>query len=79
MVGIGFQPKQEGNLEGLVRNGFAIRIRRRRATPEAIFEAVETLLADDGGRRRAMEFKEIVESWDGPAEAACFLRDTFAD
>ena len=79
VVGIGFQPEQEGNLDGLVRNGFAIRIKRRRVTPAAIFDAIETLLADDGARRRALEFKKIVESWDGPAEAARFFRETFAD
>jgi UDP:flavonoid glycosyltransferase YjiC (YdhE family) len=77
IVGIGFQPEQEGNLECLARKGFAIRLRRRRVTPEAIFEALETLLADPDAIRKAEEFKKIVESWDGPTNAADFLRKTF--
>lgn len=77
IVGIGFQPEQEGNLECLARKGFAIRLRRRRVTPEAIFEALETLLADREALKKAEEFKEIVESWDGPTNAADFLKKKF--
>jgi UDP:flavonoid glycosyltransferase YjiC (YdhE family) len=77
VVGIGMHFEQEANLECLVRKGFAIRLRKGRATPEAVLGAVAELLHDPEAHRQALAFKEILEKYDGPANAARFLRDTF--
>lgn len=77
VVGVGMHFEQEGNLECLVRKGFAIRLRKRRVTPEAVLAAVDRLLNDPEAHRRAREFKAVVEKYDGPARAARFLADTF--
>jgi UDP:flavonoid glycosyltransferase YjiC (YdhE family) len=71
------QPEQEGNLECLVRKGFAIRIRKRRLTAQAILDAVDALLANPEARRKAREFQRLCEAWNGPACAARFLEQTF--
>jgi len=78
VVGIGMQPEQEGNLECLVRKGFAIRIRKRRLSARAVLDAVDKLLRDPEARRKAREFQHLVQAWDGPANAACFFRETFS-
>jgi UDP:flavonoid glycosyltransferase YjiC (YdhE family) len=77
VVGVGMQPEQEANLECLVRKGFAIRIRKKRLTPQRVLDAVDRLLGDAEARRKAREFQRIVEQWDGPANAARFFRETF--
>lgn len=79
VVGIAFQPEQEGNLQCLVRKGFAIRVRRNELSPEKILKAARELLADSEAKRKAEDFKKIVESWDGPTEAARFFREKFKD
>ncbi|MBU1672434.1 MAG: hypothetical protein KKF41_09900 [Actinobacteria bacterium] len=79
VVGIAFQPEQEGNLECLVRKGFAVRIRRKELSPDSVCSAVERLLSDDEARKKALRFKDVVESHEeGPRGAARFLRETFA-
>jgi UDP:flavonoid glycosyltransferase YjiC (YdhE family) len=77
IVGVAMQPEQEGNLECLVRKGFAIRIRKRRLTAQAILDAVDALLANPEARRKAREFQRLCEAWNGPACAARFLEQTF--
>jgi len=77
IVGVGMQPEQEANLECLVRKGIAIRIRKRRASAEAILEAVDKMLANEGARQRARAFSEIVSRWDGPTRTAEFLMENF--
>jgi len=77
VVGVGMQPEQEANLECLVRKGFAIRIRKKRVTAKRVIEAVDTLLADPQARDKATAFKQVVERWDGPGNAAQALRERF--
>jgi hypothetical protein len=79
VVGVGMQPEQEVNLECLVRKGFAIRISKRHLTAGSIIEAVDKLLGDEEAKRKAKEFQKIVEQWDGPANAAKFMRETFGE
>lgn len=79
IVGVGMQPEQEGNLECLVRKGFAIRIRKRRVTAGAVLDAIDRLLHDEEAKTKAGEFQKIVRSWDGPANAAKFLWENFGN
>jgi UDP:flavonoid glycosyltransferase YjiC (YdhE family) len=79
IVGVGMHFEQEGNLECVVRKGFAIRLRKRRVTAAKVMAAVDRLLDDAEAHRKAREFKKIIEKYDAPANAARFLAQTFAD
>ncbi len=78
IVGVGMHFEQEANLECVVRKGFALRLRKRRVTPGEVMAGVDRLLNDPEAQQRAQEFKEILEQYDGPANAARFLSQTFA-
>ena len=77
IVGVGMQIEQEANLENLVRKGFAVRIRKKRLSAEAVLKAIDRLLGDEEALGKAQEFKKVVESWDGPSNAAKFLLEVF--
>lgn len=77
VVGVGFQPEQEGNLECLVRHGFAIRLRKRRLTVDAVLTAVDRLLADPVARERAVRFQQALQGWDGASNAAQALIERY--
>jgi UDP:flavonoid glycosyltransferase YjiC (YdhE family) len=77
VVGVGMQFEQMANLEHLVRKGFAIRISKFRFSAKKLLQAVDLLLNDEDAKRKAREFKEVVERWDGPANAARILTDLF--
>lgn len=79
VVGVGMQPEQEANLECLVRQGFAIRLRKKRISAEAVLDAVEKLLNDKEALAKAQAFQKVVAAWDGPANAAKFFEETFLD
>jgi len=78
IVGVGMHFEQEANLECVVRKGFALRLRKRRVTASQVMAAVDRLLDDPEAQRRAQEFKQILEKYDGPANAAQYLSQTFA-
>ena len=63
VVGIGMMPEQEYNIECLVRKGFAIRIRRRRASSKTVNEAILKMLADKEAKRRAAEYSKEMGKW----------------
>lgn len=77
VVGIGMQPEQEANIECLVRKGFAIRIRKKRANAQAVLDAIDQLMYDKEAHRKAQAFQKIMEQWDGPTNAARFFVETF--
>ncbi|MCD4782898.1 MAG: hypothetical protein K8T10_03595 [Candidatus Eremiobacteraeota bacterium] len=77
VVGVGMQPEQEANIECLVRKGFAIRIKKLRVTPGKILDAVDKLLGDEEAKKKAKEFQEIIEKWDGPEKKREFFVKTF--
>jgi len=77
IVGVGMQPEQEANLECLSRKGIAIRIKKKRATAEAVLEAVDKMLGDRVARQRAREFGERIREWDGPTGTVRFLMENF--
>ncbi len=77
IVGIGMHPEQEANLEACVRKGFAIRLNKWRMGASDVLEAIDTLLHDEKAKAEVRKFQEQLVQWDGPANAAEFLRDTF--
>ncbi len=79
IVGVGMHFEQEANLECVVRKGFGVRLRKRRFNPADVMAAVDRLMDDAGARRKAREFKKIIEKYDAPANAARCLTQTFAD
>jgi len=76
-VGIGLQPEQESNIDTVVRFGSAVRIRKRRLTQRSLLAAIERLLHDSHARDKARELQQLTRAWDGTAQAATFLRQTF--
>jgi UDP:flavonoid glycosyltransferase YjiC (YdhE family) len=79
IVGVGMHFEQEANLQCVVRKGFAIRLRKRRFQPADVLAAVDRLMNDTEARRKALEFKSLIEHYDAPANAARFLGQIFGD
>jgi UDP:flavonoid glycosyltransferase YjiC (YdhE family) len=77
-VGIGLQPEQESNIDAIVRQGSAIRIRKRRLSRHSLLAAIEQLLRDPSARQRAKEIQQISQDWNGTQNAAEFLSRTFS-
>jgi UDP:flavonoid glycosyltransferase YjiC (YdhE family) len=77
VVGVGMQPEQEGNLECLVRQGIAIRIKKKRVTAQAVLAAVDKILADPEAKKKAVVFQHLVNRMDGPKGSAQFIVDRF--
>ncbi len=44
-----------------------------------MLEAIDRLLHDDKAKNAVTEFQKLLEKWDGPANAAKFLQETFGD
>jgi len=77
IVGMGMHPEQEANLEACVRKGFAIRLNKWKHTAADVLEAVERQLGSEPAKDKVMEFRNERRRWDGPANAARFLSETF--
>jgi UDP:flavonoid glycosyltransferase YjiC (YdhE family) len=77
IVGVGMHPEQQANLDACVRKGFAIRLHKRRVTATDILNAVEKLITDESAKAKVMEFRDLLKSWDGPANATRFLLEKF--
>jgi len=71
-------PEQQANLDACVRKGFAIRLNKKRVTAAKILEAIDRLLDDGNARQEVLKFKNQLEQWNGPENAAKFLYETFA-
>lgn len=78
IVGIGMHPEQQANLDACVRKGFAIRLNKKRATAPDVLAAIDSLLNDEDAKRAVGQFREQLAAWDGPANAARFLREHYA-
>lgn len=76
-VGIGLQPEQESNIDALVRQGCAIRIRKRRLTRQSLLAAIEALLHDPAARENSRRVQQLFAAWDGTRNAADFLVQEF--
>jgi UDP:flavonoid glycosyltransferase YjiC (YdhE family) len=79
IVGVGMHPEQQANLDACVKKGFAIRLNKKRVTASAVLDAVDRLLDDEDAKSKVMEFRSVLQQWDGPANAARFLRETFGE
>ena len=77
-VGIGLQPEQESNIDAIVRQGSAIRIRKRRLSRHSLLAAIEQLLHDPAAQQRAKEIQQMSQAWNGTQNAAEFLSRTFS-
>lgn len=76
-VGIGLQPEQESNIDAIVRQGSAIRIRKRRLSRKALLSAIEQLLKDPVAHQKAKELQMLVADWNGAKNSAEFLKQQF--
>jgi len=79
IVGVGMHPEQQANLDACVRKGFAIRLSKKRVTAAAVHNAIGTLLHDARAKEGVKKFQHELVKWDGPANAAKFLYDTFGN
>jgi UDP:flavonoid glycosyltransferase YjiC (YdhE family) len=77
IVGIGMHPEQQANLDACVRKGFAIRLSKKKVTASVVLDAIDRLLNDDRAKQEVVKFQKQLEKWDGPANAARFLYETF--
>jgi len=77
IVGIGMHPEQQANLDACARKGFAIRLSKRKTTSEAVLQAVDTILGDERAKAAVETFRDQLEAWDGPKNAAAFLRQRY--
>lgn len=79
IVGVGMHPEQQANLDACVRKGFAIRLNKKRVTASAVLEAIDQLLHDTKAKEEVEKFQNELLKWDGPANAAKFLYETFGE
>lgn len=79
IVGIGMHPEQQANLDACVRKGFAIRLSKRTAKASDILSAIDRLIGDKPVRAAVEKFREKLQEWDGPENAACFLKQHFEE
>ena len=77
IVGVGMHPEQQANLDACVRKGFAIRLSKKRVTASAVLHAIDNILNDNRAKTEVVKFKKELIKWDGPANAAKFLYETF--
>ena len=77
IVGVGMHPEQQANLDACVRKGFAIRLNKKRVTASAVLDAIDKLLHDTKAKEAVKKFQHELLNWDGPANAAKFLYETF--
>jgi UDP:flavonoid glycosyltransferase YjiC (YdhE family) len=77
IVGVGMHPEQQANLDACVKKGFAIRLSKRSVTASAIHDAIDTLIHDKRAKEEVRQFQQELMKWDGPANAAKFLYETF--
>ena len=77
IVGVGMHPEQQANLDACVRKGFAIRLNKRRVRPASLLDAIDRLLHDAKAGEEVKKFQHELMKWDGPANAAKFLYETF--
>ncbi len=77
IVGVGMHPEQQANLDACVRKGFAIRLNKYKITPSALLAAIDKLLGDEKAKLEVVKFQKQLQQWDGPKNAARFLKETY--
>ena len=66
-------------IDACVRKGFAVRLSKRTVTAPAVLDAVDKLLQDEAAKSKVMEFRDVLQLWDGPANSARFLCRAFGE
>jgi UDP:flavonoid glycosyltransferase YjiC (YdhE family) len=79
IVGVGMHAEQQANLDACVRKGFAIRLNKKRITAKKVIEAIDKLLHDKTAKEKVKEFQSELMKWNGPENAARFLKEKFGD
>jgi UDP:flavonoid glycosyltransferase YjiC (YdhE family) len=79
IVGVGMHPEQQANLDACVRKGFAIRLNKKRVTASDVLDAIDKLLKDAKAKEEVKKLQHELMKWDGPANAAKFLYETFGE
>ena len=74
IVGIGMHPEQQANLDACVRKGFAVRLNKKRASASDVLAAIDRLLRDEAAKTAVETFRRQLAEWDGPENAARFLK-----
>ena len=77
IVGVGMHPEQQTNLDACVRKGFAIRLNKKKVTASEVLWAIDKLLNDSSAKEEVLKFKNHLEQWNGPQNAAQFLFETY--
>ena len=77
IVGIGMHPEQQANLDACVRKGFAVRLSKKRASASDVLAAIDGLLRDEAAKTAVETFRRQLEQWDGPKNAALFLKEHY--
>jgi UDP:flavonoid glycosyltransferase YjiC (YdhE family) len=77
IVGIGMHPEQQANLDACVRKGFAIRLSKKRASASDVLSAIDRLLHDEAAKMAVETFRKQLSEWDGPENAARFLKERY--
>ena len=77
IVGVGMHVEQQANLDACVRKGFAIRLNKKNITAVLVLAAIDKLLNDAKAKQKVIDFQNELVQWDGPANAAKFLQETF--
>jgi hypothetical protein len=67
-----------GYSDAIVRQGSAIRIRKRRLSRHSLLGGIEQLVHDPSARQRAKEIQQMSQAWNGTQNAAQFLSRTFS-
>ena len=70
-------PEQQANLDACVRKGFAVRLNKKRASVSDVLAAIDRLLRDKAAKTAVEMFRRQLAEWDGPENAARFLKEHF--
>jgi UDP:flavonoid glycosyltransferase YjiC (YdhE family) len=77
IVGIGMHPEQQANLDACVRKRFAVRLNKKRVSASDVLDAIDTLLHDEAAKTAVETFRRQLAEWDGPENAARFLKEHY--
>jgi UDP:flavonoid glycosyltransferase YjiC (YdhE family) len=78
IVGVAMQPEQSANLAAVVRKGFAISVPKSKDPSRKVQAAITALLNNEDAKEKAKTYAAHLRSWNGPANAAEVLYQTYA-
>ncbi len=64
-------------VDACVRKGFAVRLSKKRASASDVLAAIDRLLRDETAKTAVETFRKQLERWDGPKNAASFLKEHY--